>query len=101
MTDSEEDKDMQTMAYEELDHALKEEQKLHNLLLKSLLPKDDADARGCILEVRAGNNRIIDSNTKSCSLRNKVGSYIICGFDFASGTGGEEASLFAMDIFKM
>ncbi|KAI3787475.1 hypothetical protein L1987_41971 [Smallanthus sonchifolius] len=70
MGDCEEDKDMQAMAYEELNQALKEEQKLHNLLLKSLLPKDDADVRDCILEVRAG-------------------------------TGGEEASLFAMDIFKM
>lgn len=68
--DCEEDKDMQSMAYEELDHALKEEQNVHKLLLKSLLPKDDADKRGSILEVRAG-------------------------------TGGEEASLFAMDIFKM
>ncbi|KAD5316921.1 hypothetical protein E3N88_16867 [Mikania micrantha] len=66
----EEDKDMQAMAHEELEQALKEEQNLHNLLLKSLLPKDDADVRDCILEVRAG-------------------------------TGGEEASLFAMDIFKM
>ncbi|KAK9076527.1 hypothetical protein SSX86_004861 [Deinandra increscens subsp. villosa] len=70
LLDDEEDKDMQAMAYEELEQALKEEQNLHNLLLKSLLPKDDADVRDCILEVRAG-------------------------------TGGEEASLFAMDIFKM
>ncbi|KAK9065233.1 hypothetical protein SSX86_016616 [Deinandra increscens subsp. villosa] len=70
LLDDEEYKDMQAMAYEELEQALKEEQNLHNLLLKSLLPKDDADVRDCILEVRAG-------------------------------TGGEEASLFAMDIFKM
>ncbi|PWA35407.1 peptide chain release factor 1 [Artemisia annua] len=70
VTDCQEDKDMQAMANEELDQALKEEQNLHNLLLKSLLPKDDADERDCILEVRAG-------------------------------TGGEEASLFAMDVFKM
>ncbi|XP_076958912.1 peptide chain release factor 1, mitochondrial-like [Bidens hawaiensis] len=70
MGECEEDKDMQAMAYEELDQATKKEQELHNLLLKSLLPKDDADVRDCILEVRAG-------------------------------TGGEEASLFAMDIFKM
>ncbi|PWA72864.1 hypothetical protein CTI12_AA266370 [Artemisia annua] len=45
---------MQAMANEELDQALKVEQNLHNLLLKSLLPKDDADERDCILEVRAG-----------------------------------------------
>ncbi|PWA96471.1 peptide chain release factor 1 [Artemisia annua] len=70
VTDCQEEKDMQAMANEELDQALKEEQNLHNLLLKSLLPKDDADERDCILEVRAG-------------------------------TGGEEASLFAMDVFKM
>ncbi|XP_024967004.1 uncharacterized protein LOC112506907 isoform X1 [Cynara cardunculus var. scolymus] len=70
MADCQEDKDLQAMACEELQQALKEEQCLHNLLLKSLLPKDDADERDCILEVRAG-------------------------------TGGDEASLFAMDIFKM
>ncbi|XP_059659272.1 peptide chain release factor 1, mitochondrial isoform X5 [Cornus florida] len=64
------DKDMLDMATEELDQAVKDEKRLQSLLLKSLLPKDDADERDCILEVRAG-------------------------------TGGEEASLFAMDIFKM
>ncbi|KAJ0472066.1 putative peptide chain release factor class I [Helianthus annuus] len=71
MGDCEEDKDMQAMAYEELEQALKEEQKLHNLLLKSLLPKDDADVRDCILEVRAGNTiiedyNVLERNTKSC-----------------------------------
>ncbi|KAJ7977738.1 Peptide chain release factor 1 [Quillaja saponaria] len=70
MAECSEDKDMIDMASEELEQAVKEERKLQNLLLKSLLPKDDADERDCILEVRAG-------------------------------TGGEEASLFAMDIFKM
>ncbi|KAJ0450242.1 putative peptide chain release factor [Helianthus annuus] len=70
MGDCEEDKDMQAMAYEELEQALKEEQKLHNLLLKSLLPKDDADVRDCILEVRAGNTiiedySVLERNTKS------------------------------------
>ncbi|CAK9152843.1 unnamed protein product [Ilex paraguariensis] len=65
-----EDKGMQDMATEELGQAKEEENRLQNLLLKSLLPKDDADERDCILEVRAG-------------------------------TGGEEASLFAMDMFKM
>ncbi|GLT50565.1 hypothetical protein SLA2020_240430 [Shorea laevis] len=64
------DKDMLDMATEELDQALEEEKRLQVLLLKSLLPKDDADERDSILEVRAG-------------------------------TGGEEASLFAMDVFKM
>ncbi|KAJ8478184.1 hypothetical protein OPV22_021911 [Ensete ventricosum] len=70
MSDCAEDKDMWNMAAEELAQALVEERRLQHLLLKSLLPKDDADERDCILEVRAG-------------------------------TGGEEASLFAMDIFKM
>ncbi|XP_058082644.1 peptide chain release factor 1, mitochondrial isoform X2 [Magnolia sinica] len=70
MTECRDDKDMCDMAAEELAEALEEEKRLQLLLLKSLLPKDDADDRDCILEVRAG-------------------------------TGGEEASLFAMDIFKM
>lgn len=64
------DKDMLEMATEDLGKALEEEKRLQNLLLKLLLPRDDADERDCILEVRAG-------------------------------TGGEEASLFAMDVFKM
>ncbi|XP_062007538.1 peptide chain release factor 1, mitochondrial [Rosa rugosa] len=70
MAESAQDKDMLDMVTTELDQAINEEKRLHNLLLKTLLPKDDADERDCILEVRAG-------------------------------TGGEEASLFAMDIFKM
>ncbi|KAJ6873289.1 hypothetical protein NC651_032230 [Populus alba x Populus x berolinensis] len=70
MAECPEDKDMLDMANEELSQAMEEEKRLQNLLLKSLLPRDDADERDCILEVRAG-------------------------------SGGEEASLFAMDIFKM
>lgn len=70
MAECENDKDMEMMASEELGEVMEEERRIQNLLLKSLLPKDDADERDCILEVRAG-------------------------------TGGEEASLFAMDIFKM
>ncbi|KAM6541367.1 hypothetical protein CsatB_005814 [Cannabis sativa] len=70
ISESSDDKEMLTMANDELNQALEEEKTLHNLLLKLLLPKDDADERDCILEVRAG-------------------------------TGGDEASLFAMDIFKM
>ncbi|PSR84955.1 Peptide chain release [Actinidia chinensis var. chinensis] len=61
---------MLNMATEEMCQAIEEERGLQNQLLKSLLPKDDADERDCILEVRAG-------------------------------TGGEDASMFAMDIFKM
>ncbi|XP_050238800.1 peptide chain release factor 1, mitochondrial [Mercurialis annua] len=70
MAECPEDKDMMDMANEDLSRAMEIEKRLQNMLLKSLLPKDDADERGSILEVRAG-------------------------------TGGEEASLFAMDIFKM
>ncbi|KAI5599045.1 hypothetical protein BDE02_02G172200 [Populus trichocarpa] len=70
MAECPEDKDVLDMANEELIRAMEEEKRLQNLLLKSLLPKDDADERDYILEVGAG-------------------------------TGGEEASLFAMDIFKM
>ncbi|GMH30819.1 hypothetical protein Nepgr_032662 [Nepenthes gracilis] len=65
-----EDRDILNMAAEEFGEATEEERRLQSLLLKSLLPKDDADERDCILEVRAG-------------------------------AGGEEASLFAMEIFKM
>lgn len=49
------DRDMLDMVNEELGQALEEEKRLQHLLLKSLLPKDDADERDCILEVRAGN----------------------------------------------
>ncbi|KAE8648651.1 uncharacterized protein LOC101221745 [Cucumis sativus] len=70
MEESSEDRDMFDMATEELEQAVEEEKRLQQFLLKSLLPRDDADERDSILEVRAG-------------------------------TGGDEASLFAMDIFKM
>ena len=49
-----EDKDMLNMATEEIGQAVEEERRLQNFLLKSLLPKDDADERDCILEVRPG-----------------------------------------------
>ncbi|KMZ72691.1 putative Peptide chain release factor [Zostera marina] len=70
MSECSEDKEMSDLANEELMEAIDEEKRLQHLLLKLLLPKDDADDKDCILEVRAG-------------------------------TGGDEASLFAMDIFKM
>jgi len=54
MTECSEDKDMLNMATEEMGQAIEEERRLQNLLLKSLLPKDDANERDCILEVRAG-----------------------------------------------
>ncbi|KAF0927570.1 hypothetical protein E2562_034370 [Oryza meyeriana var. granulata] len=70
VTNSIEEKDLCEMAAQELLEALEEEKQMQHKLCRSLLPKDEADERDCILEVRAG-------------------------------TGGEEASLFAMDIFKM
>ncbi|RLN30315.1 uncharacterized protein C2845_PM05G11740 [Panicum miliaceum] len=70
VTNAHEDKDMREMAAEELLEAVEKEKRLQHELFKALLPKDEADERDCILEVRAG-------------------------------TGGEEASLFAMDIFRM
>ncbi|GAB2282096.1 hypothetical protein Dimus_016653 [Dionaea muscipula] len=70
ITETSEDRELLGMAYQEMGLAREEERKLQMQLLESLLPKDDADERDCILEVRAG-------------------------------TGGEEASLFAMEVFKM
>ncbi|OMO96911.1 reverse transcriptase [Corchorus capsularis] len=54
MVECPDDKDMLDMATEYLGQALEEKKRLQNLLLKSLLPRDDADERDCILEVRAG-----------------------------------------------
>ncbi|KAJ7533592.1 hypothetical protein O6H91_13G056400 [Diphasiastrum complanatum] len=65
-----EEEEIRQMAADELKVAIREEVELQYEILLQLLPRDDADDRGCIMEVRAG-------------------------------TGGEEASLFAMDIFKM
>lgn len=59
MAECSEDKDMLSMAAEELSQATEEEKRLQNMLLKSLLPKDDADERDCILEVRAGNRYLL------------------------------------------
>lgn len=57
MAECSDDKDMIEMVNEDMSRALEEEKRLQNLLLKSLLPRDDADERDCILEVRAGNKR--------------------------------------------
>jgi len=54
MDEYSEDKDMVDMTSEELGKVMEEERRLQMSLLKSLLPKDDADERDCILEVRAG-----------------------------------------------
>lgn len=55
MSECSEDKEMSDLANEELMEAIDEEKRLQHLLLKLLLPKDDADDKDCILEVRAGN----------------------------------------------
>jgi peptide chain release factor 1 len=64
------DADLRTMAEEEM-HRLKAEVKQQETAVQlALLPKDEADAKNAILEVRAG-------------------------------TGGEEAALFAANLFRM
>jgi hypothetical protein len=54
VTNAREEKDMREMAAEELLEAVEEEKRLQHELFRSLLPKDEADERDCILEVRAG-----------------------------------------------
>ena len=54
MTNSAEEKDMLEMAAEELLEGVEEEKRLQHALFRTLLPKDEADERDCILEVRAG-----------------------------------------------
>ncbi len=51
-------------------------------VMASFVPKDESDARNAILEVRPGKRGV--SHTL-----------------LVSGTGGEEASLFCLDIFRM
>jgi protein subunit release factor A len=45
---------MREMAAEELIDAVEEEKRMQHELFRSLLPKDEADERDCILEIRAG-----------------------------------------------
>jgi len=54
VTNAREEKDMREMAAEELLEAVEEEKRLQHELFRSMLPKDEADERDCILEVRAG-----------------------------------------------
>ena len=58
------------LAEEELQDLKNKYQSLLDSVVESLLPKDDVDSKGCVVEVRAG-------------------------------TGGEEACLFAKDLFSM
>lgn len=68
--DGEADQDMKALAREELSEIEPRIESLENELQILLLPKDAADERSAILEVRAG-------------------------------TGGDEAALFAADLFRM
>ena len=54
VTNAREEKDMREMAAEELLEAVEEEKRLQHELFRSMLPKDEADERDCILEVWAG-----------------------------------------------
>ena len=68
--DSESDKDMRDLAEEELRDLKQKLPELEREMQLLLLPKDEADEKNAILEVRAG-------------------------------TGGDEAALFAADLFRM
>lgn len=69
------------MAKEELDECTSALEALENSILHTLVPKDSADSKNVIIEVRPGFPSISESNSK--------------------GTGGKEASLFTSDVFKM
>ncbi|CAI7782369.1 unnamed protein product [Closterium sp. NIES-54] len=66
----EEEEELRAMAWEEIGVVRGERQALLRSAVRRILPKDEADSRGCIVEVRAG-------------------------------TGGDEAALFAADVFNM
>ncbi|GJP30032.1 hypothetical protein CLOM_g22050 [Closterium sp. NIES-68] len=68
--DREVDEELRAMVEEEAGVVGREREGLLRSAVRRILPRDEADSRGCILEVRAG-------------------------------TGGDEAALFAVDIFHM
>jgi peptide chain release factor 1 len=70
LLDSESDKELMTLAEEELENLTKQQAELEEELKLLLMPKDPDDSKDAILEIRAG-------------------------------TGGEEAALFAADLFRM
>ncbi len=67
---SERDPELKALAQEEFNDLIERVPKLEEELKVLLLPKDEADSRNAIVEIRAG-------------------------------TGGDEASLFALDLFRM
>ena len=70
LDDADADPEMRMLAEDEVHEARREVEALDGRIRRLLIPKDEADARNAILEVRAG-------------------------------TGGEEAALFAADLFRM
>lgn len=68
--ETEKDEEFRSMAKMELDELAVEKEKLEEEIKVLLIPKDPADSRNCILEIRGG-------------------------------TGGDEASIFAGDLFRM
>ncbi|MFN3561550.1 MAG: peptide chain release factor 1 [Chloroherpetonaceae bacterium] len=70
MLANERDPELKALAQEEFDELIERVPKLEEELKVLLLPKDEADSRNAIVEIRAG-------------------------------TGGDEASLFVLDLFRM
>lgn len=70
LADPETDREMRSLASDEITELKSRQPKLEQSLKLSLLPRDEADGKNVILEVRAG-------------------------------TGGDEAALFAGDLFRM
>lgn len=68
--ETEKDEEFREMAKLELDELAAEKERLEEEIKVLLIPKDPADSRNCILEIRGG-------------------------------TGGDEASIFAGDLFRM
>ena len=100
---AEESKEMIQMIKEEL--ALNESSlvEVEERIIKMLLPRDEADDRGVILEVRAGTVLYVyDSHFQGLLLYDSIAfiTYTtVC--ILLIGTGGDEASLFASEVFKM
>lgn len=77
---------MRTLAREEL-HALRASQgDLQDKLLRALLPRDESDSRNVVLEVRCHKQILLMLHAR---------------VQVRAGTGGDEACLFAADLFMM
>ena len=60
LNDSNEDDEMKNVAKEELEGQVQELDRFKDDLIDQLLPRDEADDSGCILEVRAGKIRALN-----------------------------------------